>query len=75
YGWLQFKLNNLTKALEYLERAYALQPENEIAAHLIEVLWELGRKKEAIRLFDQAIKNAPDDEYLLDFKKRVLDVR
>lgn len=71
YGWLQFKLNHLETALEYLQRAYSLQPESEIAAHLIDVLWALGRKKEAEKLFHRAIKAAPDDEYLLDARKRM----
>lgn len=72
YGWLQFRLGNASKALEYLEKAYSKQPENEIAAHLSEVLWALGRKDEAKKLFSRAIKEAPDDEYLLDFQQRIL---
>ena len=73
YGWLEYKLNHLDKALDYLRRAYSLQHENEIAAHLIEVLWSLGRKEEARKLFEKAIKAAPDDEYLLDIQKRILN--
>ncbi len=73
YGWLQFKLGNTAKALLYLEQAYAKQQENEIAAHLAEVLWVLGRKDEARKLFNKALKTAPDDEYLLDFQKRILN--
>ena len=73
YGWLQFKLGHNEKALEYLQRAYDKQKENEIAAHLARVLWALGRKDEAKEVFDKAIKDAPDDEYLLDFKRQVLD--
>lgn len=72
YGWLQFKLGKPQQALLYLEQAYAKQQEGEIAAHLCEVLWVLGRKDEAKKLFDKAFKNFPEDEYLLDFKKRVL---
>ena len=72
YGWLQFKLGNNEKALDYLQQAYEKQPENEIAAHLAEVLWVLGRKDEAIKLFNKAIKDAPDDEYLMDFQRRIL---
>jgi len=73
YGWLQFKLGNTEKALDYLQQAYEKQQENEIAAHLAEVLWALGKKDEAKKLFNKAIKNAPDDEYLLDFKRRILN--
>jgi thioredoxin-like negative regulator of GroEL len=55
-----------------LQQAYDKQPENEIAAHLIEVLWSVGSKKEAKELFDSVYKKSPDDEYLLKVKKRVL---
>ncbi len=72
FGWLQFKQGKLAQALDYLERAYAKQPESEIAAHLAEVLWALGRKEEARKAFNTAIKKAPEDEYLLDFQKRIL---
>lgn len=72
FGWLQFKIGRYGEALSFLERAYAKQQEAEIAAHLAEVLWALGRKDKATRIFHKAIKKAPDDEYLLDFKKRIL---
>ncbi len=73
YGWLLFKQGKHQVALDYLQRAYAKQQENEIAAHIAEVLWTLGRKEEAKKLFDNAIKNAPADEYLLEFQQRVLN--
>jgi Flp pilus assembly protein TadD len=73
YGWLQFKLGNASTALDYLQKAYSKQQENEIAAHLAEVLWVLGRKDEAKKLFAKAFKEAPEDEYLLDFKQRILN--
>jgi len=73
YGWLQFKLGNMSMALDYLQRAYAKQQENEIAAHLAEVLWVLGRKDEARKLYKKAVESAPMDEYLLDFQRRILN--
>ena len=72
YGWLQFKLGNTEKALVYLQKAYEKQQENEIAAHLAEVLWALGRKDEAKKLFRNAIKESPNDEYLRSFQRRVM---
>ena len=72
YGWLQFKLGNTERALDYLQQAYEKQQENEIAAHLAEVLWALGKKDEARKLFNKAIKESPDDEYLRDFQRRIL---
>lgn len=72
FGWLQFKQGKLEQALDYLERAYAKQQESEIAAHLAEVLWALGRKEEARKIYNKAVKKAPEDEYLMDFQKRIL---
>ncbi len=73
YGWLQFKLGNFEVALKYLQQAYEKQPENEIAAHLAEVLWVLDRKDEAKKIFNKAIKGSLDDEYLQDFQRRILN--
>ena len=72
YGWLQFKRGNLDLALEYLRKAYAKEPENEITAHLAEVLWAMGNRREAKDLFEAAYKKSPSDEYLLSFKNRFL---
>jgi tetratricopeptide (TPR) repeat protein len=72
YGWLLYKKGQAEQALIYLQKAYEKQAENEIAAHLIEVLWSVGSKKEAKELFDSAYKKSPDDEYLLKVKKQVL---
>ena len=66
-------MGNTEKARDYLQRAYDKQQENEIAAHLAEVLWALGRKDEAKKLFNKAIKDVPDDEYLRDFQRRILN--
>jgi len=72
YGWLLFKRGDLVKALGYLEKAYSKQRENEIAVHLAEVLWELGKRDDAEKLVNKAMKETPNDEFLLDFKRRVL---
>ena len=73
YGWLLFKQGKHQQALEYLQKAYNKQQENEIAAHITEVLWVLNRKDEAKKFFDKVFKNAPNDEYLLEIKQRILD--
>ena len=74
YGWLKYKMGNHHVALDYLQRAYDKQPENEIVAHLAEVLWVSGKKDEARKLFEKAIDDAPDDAYLLNFKNKFLQL-
>ena len=73
FGWLQFRLENYSQAVKYLQAAYDKQNSGEIAAHLCEVLWTMGRKDDARQLFEAALKTAPEDPDLLDFKKRLLD--
>lgn len=72
YGWLLFKQGNFDLALDYLRKAYAKQSESEIAAHIAEVLWSMGRMKEARDFIEPLYKKSPDDEYLRSFKQRFL---
>ena len=71
YGWLQFRLGNSEQALVYLQRAYSEVKEGEIASHLIEVLWALGRQREARDQFEQAMDEVEDKELLLKLQQRI----
>lgn len=53
-GWVEFRLGNVEEALRLLHRAYAARPDTEIGAHLGEVLWALGRRDEARRVWLEA---------------------
>lgn len=64
-GWVQFRLGNPEQALDYLRKALAAMPDGEIAAHLGEVLWTLGRHDEARRTWKAALDQDPEHEYLL----------
>ena len=72
YGWLQFKLGHLALAMEYLEKAYEALQEAEIAAHLIEVQWQLGEQDEARDMLEEWLEKAPKDKRLLDLQQRLL---
>ncbi len=63
-GWVLFRMGNLPKAREYLERAYKLRPEAEVGAHLGEVLWALGERDAARRIWRQVRADEPDNETL-----------
>jgi len=63
-GWVHYRMGNLTKALEYLQRAYALQPDAEVATHLGEVLWVSGKHAEAQRLWREASQKEPQNAVL-----------
>ena len=63
-GWVLFRQGDLNGALAYLERSYAKREDPEIAAHLGEVLWALGRQDDARRLLLGAQKKHPKNEVL-----------
>ncbi len=65
-GWAQYRSGNLARAKEYLERAYKARPDPEIAAHLGEVLWALGRRDEAGTLWQTSLQAHPQNELLLE---------
>lgn len=65
-GWVSFRLGDMEQALKYLRRALALMPDGEIAAHLGEVLWATGRHDEAWSVWDKALAEDPDHDYLLE---------
>ena len=69
-GWILHRLGRHREALEQLRRAMSIRPDPEIAAHLGEVLWVLGEKVEARRVWEAALRETPDDERLLDVIKR-----
>jgi tetratricopeptide (TPR) repeat protein len=69
-GWVQYRLGKLDKAADYLRRAYTAQTDPEIAAHLGEVLWQQGKRDEAIKTWDEALRKHPDNEALLNTTKK-----
>lgn len=71
YGWLLFKQGKLDEALEYLSKAYEIFKGEEIAAHLIQVYWQMGEQGKAKDMFKEVFKESPDNEYLLDVQKLI----
>ncbi|MBL8263931.1 MAG: tetratricopeptide repeat protein [Xanthomonadaceae bacterium] len=69
YGWVLYRLGRSKEALSELLRAFTKQKDAEIAAHVAEVLWVLGRKDEAVNYFVEARRIDPDSRSL----KRALD--
>jgi Flp pilus assembly protein TadD len=53
-GWIEFRLGNGAEALRLLKQAYAARPDTEIGAHLGEVLWSLGQRDEARRVWRES---------------------
>lgn len=70
-GWLNYREGRYEEALALLEAAYGKSPEGEIAAHLGETLWMLGRQEEAKRIWQEGLKKFPGDKYLIEVLKRL----
>ena len=70
-GWVLFKLDRPAEGLPYVERSWSLQRDPEIAAHLGEMLWRLGRTDEARRIWLEGIVEFPGSQVLLDTMGRL----
>ena len=69
-GWVQYRLSNFEKALTYLRQAYEMFQNDEIAAHLGEVLWVAGDKNKANQVWREALKLTPESEILKNVIQR-----
>jgi tetratricopeptide (TPR) repeat protein len=63
-GWVLFRQGHGEEALTYLNAAYADGRDGDIAAHLGEVLWRLGRRTDAERIWSEASRTDSDNHLL-----------
>lgn len=70
-GWVLFRLGENEQALGYLQRAYTARPDAEIAAHLGEVLWAMGRQAEAQKVWAEALRGQSKNDVLQGTVKRL----
>jgi tetratricopeptide (TPR) repeat protein len=69
-GWILYRLGRLDEAVDFLQRALELRNDPEIAAHLGEVFWVMGKKQAAKEIWDTALKGTPTDDRLLEVIER-----
>lgn len=70
-GWVLFKLGDYQSAFDFLKRAYGLEPDPEIAAHLVDVQWALGDHEAALELLESALERNPDSRHLNELERRL----
>lgn len=70
-GWAYYRLGDLDRALEYLQRAFEDFPDPEVAAHLGEVLWQMGRTDEAKEIWQQGLEQQPESSVILETQERL----
>jgi tetratricopeptide (TPR) repeat protein len=70
-GWVAYRQGRLDEAEEFLRRAWKLDQNPEIAAHLGEVLWVSGKKEEAIKAWRDAQALDGQNAVLLETLERL----
>jgi len=70
-GWVHFRMGDLDKAREYLQRAWDLSSDSEIGAHFGEVLWMRGEHAAAKEVWNTSRKASPDNPVLLEVINRL----
>lgn len=70
-GWVEFRLGRLPDAARLLGEAYRQRPDVEIAAHLGEVLWVMGRQDEARQVWREAQGRDAGNDVLVETLRRL----
>jgi tetratricopeptide (TPR) repeat protein len=70
-GWVQYRLGLYEEASRNLARAYELYPDHEVAAHLGEVLWVMGERGAATRIWRDALEVEPESEFIRSAMERL----
>ncbi|EZI27441.1 tetratricopeptide repeat protein [Pseudomonas extremaustralis] len=70
-GWVNYRLGNLDEAERLLRMALERFPDQEVAAHLGEVLWVNGKQREARQIWEKFLKEQPESPILRSTIKRL----
>ena len=74
YGWALFRLGKYDQALKELKKAYYVYKDPEIAAHIIELLWETEQKEKARIFYLKAKEGFPDSGYLIKLNNKYFNL-
>lgn len=70
-GWVRYRQGRLPEARSWLAQAWDLQRDDEIGAHLGEVLWRLGEREAARAIWAEALELFPDSALVPDTQRRL----
>ena len=70
-GWLRYRQGRLPEARSWLAQAWELQRDDEIGAHLGEVLWRLGERDAARAVWDESLALFPDSALVPATRRRL----
>ncbi len=71
-GWGYYRSGKLDESIKLLRRAFASNPNPEIAAHLGEVLWAHGDKEDAKKVWQDSLKENADSAQLQTVIKKFI---
>lgn len=70
-GWVHYRLANYDQAIAFLRRALDMFPNDEVAAHLGEVLWMVGDRTAASKVWQHGLELAPESMILREVMDRL----
>lgn len=70
-GWAYYLKGDAQAALPYLQYAFREYPDAEVGAHLGEVLWILGQRDEALKVWNEGLQRGGDAALLKATMRRL----
>jgi tetratricopeptide (TPR) repeat protein len=70
-GWVNYRLGRLAEAVRFLQKAWQLDKNPEIAAHLGEVLWVSGDREAAIAVWREGLAVDASNQILVETLERL----
>ncbi|MBT8049215.1 MAG: tetratricopeptide repeat protein [Xanthomonadales bacterium] len=70
-GWVTFRLGRLEEAIQFLQKAWQLDKNPEIAAHLGEVLWVSGKRDAAMAVWREGLAVDSSNMVLVETLERL----
>mgnify|MGYP003867441321 FL=1 len=70
-GWVLFVMGKAEEALPFLQKAMAILPDPEIAAHLGEVQWFLGNRQAALQTWQRGLAQSPNHPTITSTMQRL----
>ena len=64
-------LDPLDIAYQFVKKAFDIQEDPEIAAHLGEILWRQGKKSEAKKVWNDSLKVHPSNNILVETARKL----
>ena len=71
-GWALYRMGRNEEAILRLKKSFQLNPNDEVAAHLGEVLWSVGKHSEAESIWQQGLRLQPGSKLITTTRQRLL---